>query len=214
MVELLTILDRNISHYAIPAVVITLFCIVLPLLLLIYPCKFFQRFMNFFTFFLIFYKCLWPHSSAVTRMVLNLALEIVDAWFAAVDFLCRILFCLAYSFTLSTLFFPLASLMFFLLIFLIVNIQPYSLRVSHFLKIDLSIYCFLGMLFASLSSASTASINSHYVLALVSVFIPFAYTSCYSVYWIFSRRCCGRTLLNRVRARWRGYSSIEDFLPG
>ena len=224
--ELVLFFDGTVDYfgpehlpYVIPAIVIALLCIILPLLLLlVYPCRCFQRFMNYChisspilqTFMVCFQCCYKDGTESGTRDC---------RWFAAFDLFTRIIFCITYSFILSILFFPLACIMLFVVIILVINIQPYNSQAAHLMKIDFSFYCFIGMLFASLSSAYIASINSHrfvsglYVLVLVTILIPLAYTLCYSVHWLFSRRRWGRSFINRVRARWRGYSSLEDTLP-
>ena len=206
--------------YAITAVVFAFFTILLPVVLLLcYQCHCFQNLLD---------RC--HLSSHILQTLMNsFQSSYKDGteppgtndyrWFAAFDLFVRIVFCLMYSITLGSLFFSLAAVLMFFVILFVVNIQPYNSRVGHYFKIDLSFYCFIGLLFATLASANTASWKAHdfvstlYCCSVIIVIVPLIYMLCISIHWLFSRRKFGKTLISRLRAWRSGYESLEDSLP-
>ena len=102
---------------------------------------------------------------------------------------------------------------------LVLNIQPYHKRVFHYSKIDISFYCFLTLLFVCISARNVASVKSHYFVrgltfvVLIVAIIPLVYISCLCIYWLFSSRKWGITLINRIHTWRRGYDDLEDSLP-
>ncbi len=205
--------------YAIPAIIIAFFTIILPVaLLLCYQCNCFQTLLS---------RC--HLSSHILQTLMNsFQSSYKDGtepatndcrWFAAFDLFVRIVFCFVYSITLGSIFFSLAAVLMFFVILLVVNIQPYNSRVKHYFKIDLSFYCFIGLFFVTLASANTASWKAHnfvpmlYYCSVVIVMVPLIYMLCISIHWLFSRRKFGKTLIRRLQAWRSGYDSLEDSLP-
>ena len=137
-------------------------------------------------------------------------------WFAAFDLLSRILLFIVFSFTLGSLYFPLAVLVILLIIILISNIQPHKTSLANYTKIDITFYSLLGLFYTAINACELASVKARfftqgcYIAALIISIVPLIYMSCLSLHWIFSRRRWSKTFLSRLRAWRRGYSSIED----
>ena len=135
-------------------------------------------------------------------------------WFAGIDLSSRIVLFLVFSFTLGSLYFPLAVLVIILIIILISNIQPH--KTAKYTKIDVTFYSLLSLYYTAVCACNIASIKARfftkgcYIVALVIGIFPLIYISCLCVHWIFTKRRWGRTFVNRVIA-WRGgYHWLEE----
>ena len=207
---------REHLPYAVIALTFTFLFAVFPIFFLfLFPCRCFQNLMS---------RC-HCHSHIIQTFVDSLNGCYKDGtepgtrdcrWLAAFELLVRIILFIVFSFTLGSLYFPLAVLIIVLIIILICNIQPHKTAVAHYTKIDITFYCLLGLYYTAATASGLASIkarfftNGCYVVALLIGIIPLIYMTCLSLHWIFTRRRWGRTLINRLRAWKRGYHSIDD----
>ncbi|XP_064395922.1 uncharacterized protein LOC135342960 [Halichondria panicea] len=199
--------------YAILALTfIFLFSFIPILFLLIYPCRCFHCLFSCDSFILRTFMdsvngCYKDGTERGTRDC---------RWFAAIDLLSRFILFLIYMVTLGSLYFPLAVLFILLIIILLSQIQPHKSAVSHYTKIDLTFYTLLALYYTCLSAANTAAVKSWYytkgcyTLSVFIAFIPLIYISCLCVYWIFTRRRFGQTLINRIKVWWTGYDFLDD----
>ena len=202
--------------YAVIAIVfLILFVVISILLLFFYPSRCFQCLLS---------RCHW-HSHILQTFMDSINGCYKDGtepgtkdcrWFAGIDLSSRIVLLLMFSFTLGSLFFPLAIFIIFLISILISNIQPYKISVAKYTKIDVTFYSLLGLYYTAICACNIASIKARlfikgcYIVALVIGIVPLIYISCLCVHWIFTKRRWGRMFINRVRA-WRGgYHWIEE----
>ena len=199
--------------YAILALIFIFFCSFLPILfLLIYPCRCFHYLFSCDSFILRTFMdslngCYKDGTEPGTRDC---------RWFAAIDILSRFVLFLVYMVTLGSLYFSLAVLFILLIIILLSQIQPHKSAVSHYTKIDLTFYTLLALYYTCLSAANIASVKTWwytkgcFLLSVFIAFIPLIYISCLCMYWIFTRRRFGQTLVNRIKVWWTGYDFLDD----
>ena len=181
-------------HYAVAAILIFLVFVILPMiLLLVYPMRCFQR-------------CL-------TRLHLNRELlrSFMDSfqgcykdgtngtrdcrYFAGFYLLLRIVLFLAYGITLTSLFYPIATIIFLAMGILIVTVRPYKERYAVYNKVDA-----IMILNQALGTASILCINFaivkgrrfltfSVVLAAVFNILPLVYITIMTVHWLKTRNC-------------------------
>ena len=154
-------------------------------------------------------------------MVLSQGLEIA-AGLLLLIWSARFVLFFVFSFTLGSLYFPIAVLVVLLLIILVSNIQPHKTAVGHNTTIDITFYCLLALYFTAVDAANIASIKAWfftqvcYIVSAIIACFPLLYTSCLSIHWIFARRRWGKKLISWVKAWCYGYvylanRDIDDF---
>ena len=206
---------EHLPYALLASVFLLLFAIIPILLLFFYPSRCFQCLMS---------HCHW-HSHILRTFMDSLNGCYKDGtepgtkdcrWFAGIDLSSRIVLFLVFSFTLGSLYFPLAVLVLLLIIIFISSIQPHKTAVAKYTTIDVTFYCLLSLYYAAICACEIASIKARsfrrgcYVVALVISIVPLIYISCLCLHWIFTKRRWGRTFINRVRA-WRGgYHWLEE----
>ena len=202
--------------YAILAIIVSIIFIFLPILLLaLYPFAFFQRFLNcipvhwhiLHTFMDSFTGCYKDGTEPGTRDC---------RWFAAVFFLVRLLGFFIYSFTHTSIYFPLSAFFLLLLVLLIVNVQPFKAPLAHYLKINATFFTLLAFHYLTISGLNIATIKVRnfvsvfYILAGFTGVFPLLYTLIIIVYWIISRRKFTLKFTSKVRF-WRNeYDSLDE----
>ena len=202
--------------YAIIAIVFTLLFAIIPILLVfVYPSRCFQYLMN---------RHHW-HSHILQTFMDSINGCYKDGtepgtkdcrWFAGIDLSSRIVLFLVFSFTLGSLYFPLAVLVILLIIIMVSNIKPHKTALAKYTKIDVTFYSLLGLYYTAICACEIASIKARfftkgcYVVAILISIVPLIYSLCLCLHWIFTKRRWGRTFVNRVRA-WRGgYQWLEE----
>ena len=204
--------------YAVIAIVFTLLFAIIPILMVfLYPSRCFQYLMN---------RCHW-HSHILQTFMDSINGCYKDGtepgtkdcrWFVGIDLSSRIVLFLVFSFTLGSLYFPLAVLVILLIIIMISNIQPHKPAVAEYTKIDVTFYSLLGLFYTAICACEIASVKARfftkgcYIVAIIISIVPLIYISCLCVHWIFTKRRWGKTFINRVRA-WRGGYHWMEELP-
>ena len=199
--------------YAITAVIVTILCTLLPVLLLIlYPFRCFQKFLNLLpvrwyilhTFVDSFYGSYKDGTQPGTRDC---------RWFASLFFLSRFCMMFAGAYTESAMYFPTATMILVMIALLFVNVQPFKENYSHFTYINvchvllLALWniCFIGIRGASFSQWQSLL---YLIMLVVVVFFPLLFISAIVLHWMCSQRKFGTDVIAKIRAWRNGYDII------
>ncbi len=201
--------------YALLAIFVLSIFVFLPVfILLCYPFRIFQKFLNLFpfrwsnilrTFVDPFQGCYKNGTEPGTRDY---------RWFSSVHFLVRIFLLAVYALTLNVVFFPIAAVTLIAFSLMIIILQPYRSAVGHNNLINAVFTLLLAMLFILAASTNLSALFMvHLVpffrmLCFVITCVSFVYGVAVVMYWCFRSRRFGLRLLQRIRGR--GYEELED----
>ncbi len=207
---------RHLPYAILALSVLALFVVLPVLLLLLYPFKLFQRFLNLFpfrwyilhTFVDSFQGCYKDGTEPGTYDC---------RWFPSFYFMIRFAAVLIGVFTLNGVFFPLATILLTLVLIFVVQLEPLKTNMNHASIVNIVSLLFLALFYASLtgimvcdSKASTA-----YILKIMYGFVvfitvsPLVYISVLSLFWINRHKRFGLEFLRRLRYSRQGYQALE-----
>ena len=204
--------------YAILAILVSIVFIILPITVLaLYPFTFFQKFLNcipvrwhiLHTFMDSFTGCYKDGTEPGTRDC---------RWFGAIFFLIRLLGFLIYSFSHTSIFFPLFGFLLLLLVLLIVNMQPFKAPFAHYSKINATFFTLLALFYLTISGLDLATIKIRnfisvfYTLTILTSVFPLLYTLIIIIYWICSHRKFALEFASKVRFWRNGYALFDTTL--
>ena len=208
--------------YGILAIAVMCVFVILPItVLVLYPFKFFQKFLNLFpvrwyilhTFMDSFQGCYKDGTEPDTRDY---------RWLASVFFINRIFMFLAYTLTN----FKLCSVIIIMLLTihttLLAIFQPYKKSMSHLNVINIaflylftiSFITFVGVYIANETESSLST--AFLVVCSILSAVPQVYMFASILYWIYTHRLFGIGIMQRLRAWRNGYAFINeetDHLP-
>lgn len=130
-------------------------------------------------------------------------------WFSAFFLILRIILPLVYSFTLGSVFLPLAVIIIFIFVMILITVKPYKPAYAHFIKFDVTFLLLLALFYLSMISIDVSSIKDHrlvrasYYLTVVFGVVPLLYVVIVVMYWIISKRNHGPEMIRRFLAFWR-----------
>ena len=197
--------------YGILGIAVLLFLVLLPTILLtLYPFRWFQKLLNLFpvrwyilhTFMDSFQGCYKDGTQPGTRDC---------RWFASLFFIVRFLILLIGLVTLTSLFFPLASMVLVIFIILLVSINPFKERrytvtnAVFLLLLALSFVCMAGFRQDKHMMAMVFLICS----IAMAEFVPLLYVSALTLHWMYRHRKFGLRLIRRLHASRHGYEPLE-----
>ena len=199
--------------YAIIAVLVFVLVTILPMLLLIlYPFRCFQKFLNLFpirwyilhTFVDSFYGSYKDGTQPGTRDC---------RWFASLFFLSRFFFALIYAYTENVMYFPTAAMILVIITLLFVTVQPFKEDSSHFTTINICCMLLLALSYTSVTGAVTVSSSQRHEQAqilylfvmLVALILPLLYISAIVLHCMYSQRKFGTDVITELR---NGYEII------
>ena len=193
--------------YAILAIAILFFFVLLPVLLLIlYPCSCFHKLLNRFpfrwyilhTFVDSFHGC---YKNGTEPGTLDCR------WFATLFYIVRFSLVLVCIFTFSSLYFVISSVILVIFIILLVNVEPFKANLRHYSVINTTYFLYLALSYVSVLGIDIASFHMHdtvlfffYVLFIIFGVLPLLYVSVVILYWVFSHRKFGFELIRKVCA--------------
>ena len=203
---------RSHLPYAIVAITILIIFVLLPIMiLLLYPCNWFQRFLNVFpvnwqvlhTFLDSFQGCYKDGTEAGTQDC---------RWFSSFFFIIRIGVVIVGIITPTSMYFVISSVLIVLFVILLITIQPFKANLSHYSNINAVFFLLLTSWYISVIGLDMATykrldatIWPFYVLCFIFGVLPVLFGSAIILYWIFSQRKFGFELIRRVRAFRHGY---------
>lgn len=127
-------------------------------------------------------------------------------WFCSLFLILRIILPLVYAFTLGSVFLPLAVIIIFIFVMILITVKPYKPAYSHFIKFDVTFLLLLALFYLSMISIDVSSIKDHrlvhasYFLTIVFGVVPLLYVALVIIYWIISKRNYGPQLIRRIYA--------------
>lgn len=139
-------------------------------------------------------------------------------WFASLFLILRIILPLVYAFTLGSVFFPLAVIIIFIFVMILITVKPYKNAYSHFIKYDVTFLLLLSLFYLSMISIDVSSIKDHrlvhvsYILTIVFGTVPLLYLMAIVAYWLISRRNQAPEMLRRFVSMWKSqqYHQVDD----
>ena len=214
--------DANIPYfgsthlpYAMLAIVVLVVFVLLPvLLLMLYPFKWFHKILNVLpvrwhvlhTFMDSFLGCYKDGTEPGTRDC---------RWFASVFFIFRYVFIIASIVATGSAYFPISTISLTIYILLLVVVQPFKAKFSHYSIITAIYMLLLALVFASMSGNELASIRYYpflwlyYVITLISGILPLLYVSLITLKWIIRHRKFGFEVFRRWQATRHGYELLS-----
>ena len=200
--------------YAITAVII-LFTVLPMLLLILYPFRCFQKFLNLFpihwyilhTFVDSFYGCYKDGTQPGSRDC---------RWFASLFFLSRFCMMFAAAYTQSDLYYLIATMILVMVALLFVNLQPFKENFSHFTTINVFYLLLLTLWYTCAVAVGGASHSQwqslitllYFIIAMVIIIFPLLYVSAIVLHWMYSQRKFGTDIIAKLRAWRNGYDAI------
>ena len=219
--------DANIKYfgkqhlpYAILALTIGLFLIILPLTILcLYPTRLFRnchlqpgtRYHVLYVFLNAFQGCYMNGTDGKRD----------TRYFAATYLLARIILAIVYGITLTEYYFALGLVVLILLALFIAIIKPYQNAIYN--RVDTVLILLLAMIYSSILSYNIASakesrfIKPTLLITFIVAVVPLVYLFIICLYWILTRRLVQDKLLYGTRIhRWinkRGSSTPDTDIP-
>ena len=201
--------------YAITAVMVIIIFTILPVLLLIlYPFRCFQKFLNLFpirwyilhTFVDCFYGTYKDGTQPGTRDC---------RWFASLYFFTRFCLMFAGAYTENPMYFLAATMIFVTITLVFVTVQPFKENSSHFTTLNVFSLLLLAVWYTSAIGASESGTYSekhpiapYLVLMIVTLILPLFYISSVILHWMFRQRKFGTNIMAKLSAWRKGYDVI------
>ena len=207
-----TILYFGYRHlpYAILAISVLVIFVFLPvLLLLLYPFRWFQKFLNLFpvrwyilhTFMDSFQGIYKDGTEPGTRDC---------RWFASILFISRLILMLVGGCTLNGTYFPISAVVLVLVAILYMEVQPYKTDMRSFTDINVTFMILLALWYASIIGMKSPHIFILYIpIVVISGTLPLLYISVIILHWIYSHRKFHSEIVQRFHAWRRGYELLE-----
>ena len=183
---------------------ITFFIMVPTLILVLYPFRFFQKCLSY-------YQMRWHFLRAFVDSFQGYYKDGTEArtwdfrWFSAYGLFLRIVFCIIFVLTLSSMFFVYTVIILISVIILLLNFDPYKEVVKHYTVIDAFFMIFLSIFYVSLLGVNVADIQtnrykiSFLIMSTLAAIVPVIYISVITLHWIYSRRKWGKQLLLSIK---------------
>jgi hypothetical protein len=199
--------------YAILALTVVCAFVLLPIaVLILYPFRLMQKFMNTFpsslhflhTFVDSFQGCFKNGTQPGTRDC---------RWFASMHLIVRLSFFLIYSLTDKLTFLTMSVMILVLHTTSVAVLQPFKSSVTHYnwvitlLLLTLLAVTVIGLTFALLTSPHLITFFS--IVGIIIYAIPFLYTIGVTTYWVYVHRRFGLNIVLRLRSWRNGYTEVD-----
>lgn len=113
-------------------------------------------------------------------------------WFSAIFLFFRALLAVVFSVTFGSVYFPLAVIIIFIFVMVLITIKPYKPMYSHILKYDVTFLLLLALFFLSIISIEISSVkdkrlvSTSYYMTIIFIIAPLTYIICAIIHWIVS----------------------------
>ena len=209
--------SRHLPYAIIAVIVIVLFTVIPVFVLILYPFRSFQKFLNLFpirwyilrTVVESFYGSYKDGTQPGTRDC---------RWFASLFFLSRFCLMFAAAYINSAMYFPVATMILVLVTLLFVTVQPFKYNTSHFTTINAFFILLLALLHSCCIVAMvTASgwqplVSLFLAMTITVVVLPLLYISAIVLHWMYRQRIFGADVIVKIRAWRNGYGAIASSL--
>ncbi len=201
--------------YAIPAItVLTLFVILPTLLLILYPFRCFQKFLNLFpfrwyilhTFMDTFQGCYKDGTEPGTRDC---------RWFASVPFLFHFTAMAIAVLTSDVSLLPFMSMLLVLFAALLITIQPFKSGSTDYSSINAKFVLFLALWYGSICGYQVSQFRQEAMrmpflyIGASSTVITLLYIVIIILQWVYSQRMFGLAIIRRLSAWRHGYEPLQ-----
>ncbi len=201
--------------YAILAItVLTLFVILPTLLLILYPFRFFQRFLNLFpfrwyilhTFMDTFQGCYKDGTEPGTRDC---------RWFASVPFLVHFTAMAIGLLTFDASFLPLFSILLVLFAALLITVQPFKSGSTDYSSTNAMFVLLLALWYVSLCGYQVSQFRHEtmrmpfLIIGGFTTVITLLYIMTIILQWMYSQRIFGMAIIRRISAWRHGYEPLQ-----
>ena len=179
--------------YAITAIsIVTLLVSIPTMILVLYPFKFFQRFLSFF-------PLNWHFLHAFVDSFQGCYKDGTEPgtfdcrWFSAITLLSRLLFFIIYGMTLSSIVFIYSSIALLIISIVTINIQPFKMIAANYLSTDITFFILLSLAFTAATGANVAKMENFFSItftltcSFLTAFVPIIYIASLISFWMISR---------------------------
>ena len=202
--------SRHLPYAIIAITAIVLFTIIPIFVLILYPFRSFQKFLNLF-------PIRWYILHTVVESFYGSYKDGTQPgthdcrWFASLFFLSRFCLMFAGAYTNSAMYFPVATMILVLVALLFVTVQPFKYNTSHFTTINAFFVLLLALLHSCcIVVAVTASewqplVPLFLAMTITVVVLPLLYISAIVLHWMYRQRTFGADVIAKIRAWRNGY---------
>ena len=187
--------------YAITAIVIlTLFVSVPTVILILYPFRFFQKFLSFFPFNWHFLRAFVDSFQGCYKDGTEPG-TFDCRWFSTTILLIRLLFFIIYGMTLSMMFFVYSLIAFIIFTIAAINIQPFKKVASCYPSTETVFHILLSLAYTCFIMRDIATTENYFfniitiILLFLTAFVPIVYIASLISVWMISRMRWIRYLL-------------------
>ena len=201
--------SRHLPYGVIALLVLLLFAILPVLLLVLYPFRCFQKFLNLFpvrwyilhTFVDSFYGCYKDGTQIGTRDC---------RWFASLFILSR--FCTMFigACIQDAMYFHFSAIIFTIVALLFVSVQPFKENASHFTAINAFFALLLALLYTCVIGAMRGKQLLFGFLAIMFASLPLLYLSAIALHWMYRHWKILTYVIAKFRAWRNGYCRIQE----
>ena len=192
--------------YAILALVIFVLFVIFPIIILIlYPCNWFQKFLNLFpfrwyilhTFMDSFQGCYKDGTEPGTRDC---------RWFSSMFLLLRLCLFLIGEVTAGIMYFVLSPMLLVLMALLLIKMNPFKKSTGNYTNINICFILLLALWYATCIANTWASYLGPrmayflYTLSAATAVLPLLFLLLTILYWIYTKRSFGSKMFRRICA--------------
>ena len=208
-------LGRSHLPYAITAILVLVLFVLIPgILLLLYPLRLFQRFLNLFpirwhilhTFVDSYQGCYKDGTEPGTRDCRG---------FASLLFLLRLFLMCIFAFSKDYAFLPMGTIAIILVALLFILAEPFKRNASHFSYEIVIFLLLLALLCVSIlgvreaDAKKTEILQPLYAIAGLTAISPLVYMSALILKWVYRNGRFSLVIVRRLQAWRRGYVQLE-----
>ena len=197
--------------YGILGLTVLVFALSPVLLLVLYPFRCFQKFLNLFpvrwyilhTFMDSFHGCYKNGTEPGTRDC---------RWFASVYFIIRFIFMVLGAYTMTSSFFTICAIGLVLMCLLIVLIQPFKADMQNLTAINVVFVLFLALWYVLaiyIIIVGPQITQPYYAVIGLSLILPMLYVSTIALHWMYRNRRFGSELIRRLHTWRHGYEILR-----
>ena len=187
--------DEHRPYAILALAILTIFVVIPTFIFILYPCRFFQKFLSLF-------PINWHFLHAFVDSFQGCYKDGTEPgtfdcrWFSVITLIIKPILFAVFSLTLSAMYFVYALLVFLVLIIALINIEPYKKKMlSKCPPTDLMFLLQISLTYIAILGRESSSLyiyqyfHTLWIVVSLSVgFIPIVYTCCLIGLWLFSKR--------------------------
>ena len=196
--------DEHLPYAVLALVILAVFVCVPTLILILYPFRFFQKFLSVF-------PLNWHFLRAFVDSFQGCYKDGTEPgtfdcrWFAVIMLLLRLLLFTIYDLTLSMIFFVYAVITLIIVLIAMVNIEPFKKAAIHYPSTDPIFFILLSLCYIAVLGRGFARNDSYYytmtVFTFSAGFVPIFYITYVIGFWLISKISWIHLLVNTLRCQ-------------